>query len=92
MVQEAIKITEDLMNATAADQRAKAAATAAYNLRVAEEQRLRKQAEKEWDRMADSVTLSTLNTQGAGMGILGEDVTDGISAANPRRYVSPILY
>jgi erythromycin esterase-like protein len=32
------------------------------------------------------MTFGTMNTRGAGMGILAEDITDGVSASSPNRF------
>lgn len=85
MLQTAAAVTGSLESAITAESRARAAEAAAYNLALAAAKQQQKALERSWEAKADEVTLATLNTPGAGMGLLAEEVTDGISAANPRR-------
>jgi hypothetical protein len=62
-----------------------------YNLRMIGEKAAMKMAAKAEDEWADKQAMNTLVTSGAGMGFLGENVSDGVSHANPNR-IRPDYY
>ena len=62
-----------------------------YNLRMIGEKAAAKMAAKAEDEWADKQAMNTLVTSGAGMGFLGESMTDGVSHANPNR-IRPDYY
>ena len=75
--------------AAAAAHAAKEAALAAdraANAAAAEEARYARAAAAEADQAATAATLRTLSTRGAGMGLLAEHLSDGVSATSDRRF------
>ena len=56
------------------------------NMKLASEQEDQRRKAALATAEADAKTLATLNTPGAGMGMLAEDARDGVSSADPRRY------
>jgi len=84
--------TADAMEAeTAAAARARQVAAAQFNLREIEAKAAAKRGEKLQDIAEDLATMQTLVTRGAGMGLLAEDMGDGVSHASESR-IRPDYY
>jgi hypothetical protein len=81
----AAHMADEIEGAVAGLGKARQKAAADFNLRLIQENAARRRAEKESEAEAERAAMATMTTTGAGMGILAEDLADGVSYANPNR-------